>query len=76
MRANGSRPTSASSSGAKASSARSSRTVGGGADLLVPRILDDPDEQPVEREVLDAPPRELDVADVRRVERAAEDSDG
>ena len=49
--------------------------VGRRADLLVPRILDDPDEQPVEREVLDAPPRELDVADVRRVERAAEDAD-
>ena len=47
-----------------------------GADLLVPRILDDPDEQPVEREVLDATPRELDMADVRRVERAAEDADG
>jgi hypothetical protein len=41
----------------------------------VPRILDDPDEQPAEREVLDAPPRELDMADVRRIERAAEDPD-
>ena len=46
-----------------------------GADVLVARILDDPHEQPVEVESLDAAPCELDVAQVRRVERAAEDAD-
>ena len=46
-----------------------------GLDLLVPGSLDDPDEQAVEVEVVAARARERDVADVRRIERAAEDAD-
>ena len=49
--------------------------VGRRPDVLVPGILDDADEQPLEVEVLDSPARELDVPDVRRVEGAAEDAD-
>ena len=40
---------------------------------LVPGVLDDEDEEPLEAEVLDRGPGERDVADVRRVEGAAQD---
>ena len=46
-----------------------------GRDVLVARLPDDANEQPVEVEPLDPPSRQLDVTDVRRVERAAEDAD-
>ena len=66
VRANGSSSTSAPGACANASSARWSRTSARRLDVLVPRVLDDPHEQPLEPEVLD-PPR----ARARRARRAA-----
>ena len=75
MRANGSSETSASSIAANASSASASLISGGRLDLLVARVGDDADEQPVEPEVVDRLAGERDVPVVRRVEGAAEDPD-
>ena len=44
-------------------------------DLLVPRVGDDADQQPVEPEVVDRLAGERDVPDVRRIEGATEDPD-
>ena len=47
-----------------------------GLDGLVRRLRDDEDEEPVEAEAVHRLAREDDVADVRRVERAAEEARG
>ena len=75
VRANGSSDTSASAIAAKASSARRSLISGRRVDLLVARVGDDADQQPVEPEVVDRLAGERDVPDVRRIEGATEDPD-
>ncbi len=75
MRPNGSSETSVASNGANASSASASSDLRRRPDVLVAGLLDHANEQPVEREVLDAGRRQSDVPDVRRVESAAKHAD-